>query len=51
MAKTADGKPDDRTASTCNRSDKKRSTFPSSFLTNKNLAKAQKTKLYPIKFE
>jgi hypothetical protein len=51
MVTTADGPPDDSTASTCNRSTKNRSPSTSTTTTQKKLAKAQRTKLYPLKFE
>jgi hypothetical protein len=51
MAKSSDGSSDDSTASTTNHSVKFRSDSPSSKTTKKNLAKAKKTKLYPLKFE
>jgi hypothetical protein len=51
MAKSSDGSSDDSTASTTNCSVKFRSNSPASKTTKKNLAKAQKTKLYPLKFE
>jgi hypothetical protein len=51
MAKSSDGSSDESTASTTNRSVKFRSDSPSSKTTKKTLAKAQKTKLYPLKFE
>jgi hypothetical protein len=51
MAKTSDGSSDDSTASTTNYSMQIRSNPPSSMKTKKKLEKAQKTKLYPLKFE
>jgi hypothetical protein len=51
MAKHADGKSDDSTENTCNRSLRDRSKLPSSTSMKEKLAKAKKTKLFPIKFE
>jgi hypothetical protein len=51
MAKHADGDSDDSTADTCNRSLQDKSKSPSSTTLKEKLAKAQKTKLFPIKFE
>jgi hypothetical protein len=51
MVKHADGKSDNSTEDTCNRSLRNKSKSPSSTSLKAKLAKAKKTKLFRIKFE